>query len=74
MPGLCPGIHVFLQCFKDLDGRDKPGMTTTGGVNPKKVRRSSYHIPDWSTSHMCSNTWPWVSLASARKCFAPFET
>jgi hypothetical protein len=26
MPGLVPGIHVFLSCaIKDVDGRDKPG-------------------------------------------------
>jgi hypothetical protein len=26
MPGLVPGIHVFLIfCTKDVDGRDKPG-------------------------------------------------
>jgi hypothetical protein len=25
MPGLVPGIHVFLCCNKDMDGRDKPG-------------------------------------------------
>jgi hypothetical protein len=25
MPGLVPGIHVFLWCSKDVDGRDKPG-------------------------------------------------
>jgi hypothetical protein len=26
MPGLVPGIHVFLSgCTKDVDGRDKPG-------------------------------------------------
>ena len=27
MPGLVPGIHVFLQVLqdKDVDGRDKPG-------------------------------------------------
>jgi hypothetical protein len=25
MPGLVPGIHVFLLCSKDVDGRDKPG-------------------------------------------------
>jgi len=26
MPGLVPGIHVFLCCrAKDVDGRDKPG-------------------------------------------------
>ncbi len=27
MPGLVPGIHVFLHCYSilDVDGRDKPG-------------------------------------------------
>jgi hypothetical protein len=25
MPGLVPGIHVFLFLAKDVDGRDKPG-------------------------------------------------
>jgi len=25
MPGLGPGIHVFLLCKQDVDGRDKPG-------------------------------------------------
>jgi hypothetical protein len=26
MPGLVPGIHVFLRVvIKDVDGRDKPG-------------------------------------------------
>jgi hypothetical protein len=26
MPGLVPGIHVFLVCgSQDMDGRDKPG-------------------------------------------------
>jgi len=25
MPGLVPGIHVFLACGQDVDGRDKPG-------------------------------------------------
>jgi hypothetical protein len=26
MPGLVPGIHVFLLvCKQDVDGRDKPG-------------------------------------------------
>jgi hypothetical protein len=26
MPGLVPGIHVFLLCcVKDVDGRDRPG-------------------------------------------------
>jgi hypothetical protein len=25
MPGLVPGIHVFLNHRQDVDGRDKPG-------------------------------------------------
>jgi hypothetical protein len=25
MPGLVPGIHVFLTLKADVDGRDKPG-------------------------------------------------
>jgi hypothetical protein len=25
MPGLEPGIHVFLFVWQDVDGRDKPG-------------------------------------------------
>jgi hypothetical protein len=25
MPGLVPGIHDFLPCDKDVDGRDRPG-------------------------------------------------
>jgi 2-oxoglutarate ferredoxin oxidoreductase subunit beta len=25
MPGLVPGIHVFISCSKDVDARDKPG-------------------------------------------------
>ena len=25
MPGLVPGIHVFAERKKDVDGRDKPG-------------------------------------------------
>jgi hypothetical protein len=25
MPGLVPGIHVFLSYSQDVDGRDKPG-------------------------------------------------
>jgi hypothetical protein len=26
MPGVVPGIHVFLRrCKKDVDGRDEPG-------------------------------------------------
>jgi 2-oxoglutarate ferredoxin oxidoreductase subunit beta len=31
MPGLVPGIHVFLSASKqDVDGRDKPGHDVAG--------------------------------------------
>ena len=30
MPGLGPGIHVFLRTPKDVDGRDKPGHDDVG--------------------------------------------
>jgi hydroxymethylglutaryl-CoA lyase len=31
MPGLVPGIHVFLRCIKQgVDGRDKPGHDRWG--------------------------------------------
>jgi hypothetical protein len=33
MPGLVPGIHVLLaERRKDVDGRDKPGMTKNGSA------------------------------------------
>jgi 2-oxoglutarate ferredoxin oxidoreductase subunit beta len=31
MPGLVPGIHVFLAACQDVDGRDKPGHDEVGG-------------------------------------------
>jgi D-alanyl-D-alanine dipeptidase len=36
MPGLVPGIHVFLQIriIKDVDGRDKPGHNNVGNSVP----------------------------------------
>jgi hypothetical protein len=30
MPGLGPGIHVFLAGKQDVDGRDKPGHDEQG--------------------------------------------
>jgi hypothetical protein len=33
MPGLVPGIHVFLSStMKDVDGRDKPGHDALGST------------------------------------------
>jgi len=46
MPGLVPGIHVFLLCqrCKDVDGRDKPGhdefyrLTTDAALRQRSLR------------------------------------
>jgi hypothetical protein len=38
MPGLVPGIHVFLPLQlskKDVDGRDEPSLMVFGCVHPK---------------------------------------
>jgi len=35
MPGLVPGIHDFLF-IKDVDGRDKPAMTSEVVVPPER--------------------------------------
>jgi hypothetical protein len=33
MPGLVPGIHVFISSSKkDVDGRDKPGHDEAGPI------------------------------------------
>jgi hypothetical protein len=37
MPGLVPGIHVFLSMHaKDVDGRDKPGHDDTDRIKKQK--------------------------------------
>jgi 2-oxoglutarate ferredoxin oxidoreductase subunit beta len=36
MPGLVPGIHVFLSIGQDVDGRDKPGHDE-GGFVPDRI-------------------------------------
>jgi hypothetical protein len=49
MPGLVPGIHVFLvEAFIDVDGRDKPGHdeklivpTGFGSGKGTQLRRST---------------------------------
>jgi hypothetical protein len=34
MPGLVPGIHVFIAARQDMDGRDKPGHDEVDGCVP----------------------------------------
>jgi hypothetical protein len=45
MPGLVPGIHVFLfSRTKDVDGRDKPGHDGIG-INPAMTTLSMRSFP-----------------------------
>jgi uncharacterized protein len=37
MPGLVPGIHVFLRGDKDVDGRDEPGHDENNNKSPMLV-------------------------------------
>src|SRR5258708_4938677 len=37
MPGLDPGIHAFLDCAGDVDGRVKPGHDVSGGADLAQV-------------------------------------
>jgi len=39
MPALVAGIHVFLPCAKDVDGRDKPGHDEPAMERPALVTR-----------------------------------
>ena len=49
MPGLVPGIHVFLRCVdQDVDGRDKPGHDDVERYLPtygrQRLRRSRHRL------------------------------
>ena len=43
MPGLVPGIHVFLVELKDVDGRDKPGHDEEGHETQPKISPGVAH-------------------------------
>jgi hypothetical protein len=49
MPGLVPGIHVFLSCFiespEDVDGRDKPG-------HDGSIVSSIHRLRLWRSRHL----------------------
>ena len=47
MPGLVPGIHVFLFLGQDVDGRDKPGHDAPGaaGVVMTYIAKPKFHHP-----------------------------
>jgi hypothetical protein len=52
MPGLVPGIHVFLACCtKDVDGRDKPGHDDVDNFKPHDAFRCGGVTP---SSQSCS--------------------
>jgi len=38
MPGLDPGIHAFLSCGQDVDGRVKPGHDEREFVVAARIR------------------------------------
>src|SRR5882757_4639982 len=58
MPGLVPGIHVFLPSIEDVDGRDKPGhdgfFGALGRVAPP---------PAWPSPRACGRWRPKTSCA-----------
>jgi hypothetical protein len=46
MPGLVPGIHVFLSHFiENVDGRDKPG-------HDKSIVSSTHRLRLWRGRHL----------------------
>jgi hypothetical protein len=48
MPGLVPGIHVFLRGDKDVDGRDEPGHDENNNKSPTLVESP---LQRWLKAH-----------------------
>ncbi|RTM12137.1 MAG: hypothetical protein EKK33_18255, partial [Bradyrhizobiaceae bacterium] len=44
---LCPGIHAFLPCRQDVDGRDKPGhdAAEASGALMTYIAKPKFHHP-----------------------------
>ncbi len=64
MPGLEPGIHVFVTpCKKDVDGRDKPGHDESAC--------SGHAVIESIARHQKSNPVTPVDLRKATEIFAP---
>jgi hypothetical protein len=60
MPGLDPGIHAFLACRQDVDGRVKPGHD--GEMKPYGVIVTG----EKSTNQLLACTKPLILGLSAR--------
>jgi len=68
MPGLVPGIHVFLSTMSSqpgVDGRDKPGHDASAKTEMPRFRGASQHF----------NEGPWtyftaLRIAAARSVFS----
>src|SRR5436305_8962937 len=50
MPGLVPGIHVFLPAQQDVDGRDKPGHDEETAMSQKPKPPAACLI-GWPAAH-----------------------
>jgi hypothetical protein len=65
MPGLVPGIHVFLSCFiespEDVDGRDKPGHD---GI----MLLSTHRLRLWRRRHFSRD-----KFRACKKIFADYQ-
>jgi len=57
MPGLVPGIHVFLRDSQDVDGRDKPGHD---GLMVRHARPCAWHprLSSWVSKTWMAGTSP----------------
>ncbi len=65
-------IRAGRECAQRPQAR--PGRGRGQVLLASAVSSRTPQVPGFSTFHSCSNTWPSVSLASARTCLAPFET
>jgi hypothetical protein len=45
MPGLVPGIHAFVSCGIDVDGRDKPGHDDEETSVPATTASNTIALP-----------------------------
>jgi hypothetical protein len=44
MPGLVPGIHVFLSNSKNVDGRDEPGHDEVERMHLQRLSSAQRHF------------------------------
>ncbi len=68
MPGLVPGIHVFLARGQGVDGRDKPGHDDgNGGTSSRPIEYyGAIEIGEKSTNQLFGCTKPLIFGLKAR--------